>query len=167
VIFQATGIPFRSLSFDREAIVERKSTTKRGPKPKPKADTLGAEDPSCAHAWDRLDEAEQRLLRAGGKPMEAALDGFYDAWLERLAVMAEGDPDGGTSTHLENAMALLTKTATTPRAEQAAAAFLEVAILEVEAAVLRSLRDGGSVQAVDDRPSSGWELDAAGRCGNA
>jgi len=88
VIFQATGIPFRSLSFDREAIVERKSTTKRGPKPKPKADTLGAEDPSCAHAWDRLDEAEQRLLRAGGKPMEAALDGFYDAWLERLAVMA-------------------------------------------------------------------------------
>jgi hypothetical protein len=83
-----------------------------------------------------------------------------------MAVMAEGEPDGGTSTHLENAMALLTKTAATPRAEQAAAAFLEVAILEVEAAVLRSLRSGVPGAAMDT-PSTRWEVDARGRTGNA
>ena len=146
--------------------MERKSASKRGPKSKPKSDALGAEDPACARAWDRLDQAEKRLLQVGGKGMEASLDGFYDAWLERLAVMAEGGPDGGTSTHLENAMVLLTKAAATPRAEQAAAAFLEVAILEVEAAVLRSLRSGVP-NAVMDSPSTRWEVNARGRTGNA
>jgi hypothetical protein len=168
MIFPATGIPFPGLSFDREAdtALERKSASKRGPKQKPKADALGAEDPACARAWDRLDQAEKRLLDAGGKKMETALDGFYDAWLERLAVMAEGGPDGGTSTHLENAMALLTRVAATPQAEQATAAFLEVAILEVEAAVLRSLRTGVPNAAMDS-PSTRWEVDARGRTGNA
>lgn len=146
--------------------MERKSASKRGPKQKPKADAPGAEDPACARAWDRLDQAEKQLLSSGGKGMAAALDGFYDAWLERMAVMAEGGPDGGTSTHLENAMALLTRTAATPRAEQAAAAFLEVAILEVEAAVLRSLRSGVPGAAMDT-PSTRWEVDARGRTGNA
>jgi hypothetical protein len=144
--------------------VERKSDSKRAPKPK--SDTLGAEDPACARAWERLDEAEKRVLRAGGKQVEAALDGFYDAWLERLAVMAEGGPDGGTFTHLEHAMALLTKAAKTPKAEQEVATFLEVAILEVEAAVLRSFRSGVP-DATMDSPSTRWEVNASRRCGNA
>ena len=59
-------------------------------------------------------------------------------------------------------MALLTKTAATPQAEKAAAAFLEVAIWRVEAAVLRSLRSGVP-GAVMDTPSTRWEVDARGR----
>jgi hypothetical protein len=151
--------------------VERKSATRRTPKPKskgnPAADAMAAEDPACARAWERLDEAEKQLLRSGGKAMEVALDGFYDAWLERLAVMAEGVADGGTSTHLQNAMALLTKAAATPRAERAAATFLEIAILEVEAAVLRSFKVAVPVNPIDDRPSAPWETNPDGRCGNA
>lgn len=97
------------------------------------------EDPACARAWDRLEVAEDRLLRTGGADMEQAVDGFYDAWLGRMAAILEGSAEGErTLPELASSIAELEQLALTPEAHEAMASFLEIAILEVEAAVIRT-----------------------------
>lgn len=112
---------------------------------KPARANPGMEDPACARAWDRLEVAETRLLRAGGAGMEQAVDGFYDAWMGRMAAILDGGAAGtegaegdATLPALESSIVELEQLAVTPEAHEAMSAFLEVAILEVEAAVIRS-----------------------------
>jgi hypothetical protein len=100
---------------------------------------VGGEDTACTRAWDRLEHAEARLQRAGGPSMVAAIDAFYDAWTERLASLVAGDHPDETLRAVEATLRLMEAAATTPEARRAMAAFVSIAVLEVETAVLRSV----------------------------
>src|SRR5688500_1348530 len=116
-----------------------------------------AEDPACTRAWDRLEEAAARLQRVGGAQIEPALEAFYDAWTERLATVVSGAEDAATMRRLQAAMRLLEAAAAKPDAYAAMEAFVEIALLEVEPAV---------VQSVGDPAAAALEAAADQRCGN-
>jgi len=92
----------------------------------------------CMRAWERLDQADARLRTAGGQEMEAALDAFHEAWAERLAALATGDTGVETMKRVRASVRRMEQAAATPQALLAMAAFMSIAVLEVETAVVRS-----------------------------
>jgi hypothetical protein len=86
--------------------------------------------------------------------MKAAIDAFYDAWTERLAAIFAGADTGGTMRQVTASLRHMEQVAVTPSAREAMALFVSIAVLEVEAAVVRA--------AAGDRPGrdSGFDLEA-------
>ena len=114
-----------------------------------------AEDPACARAWDRLEEAAARLQRVGGKKVESALESFDDAWTARLATVVGGGEDEAGMRRLEVTLRQLEKAATTPEAREAMETFVEIALLEVEPAVVKSVGDPAAI-ALDEAHEPRW-----------
>ena len=116
-------------------------------------------DLDCAVAWDRLESAAARLEQLGGPTIGAAIDAFYDAWTDRLAVTMAGEADGESLRRLEAELARLESAAETPEARQAVQAFVQVAMVEVEAAMARLV--------VADAAVAIWDADSGMHRGHA
>ena len=112
---------------------------------------------TCTRAWARLEQADAHLRTAGGQEMEAPLEAFHDAWGDRLTALATGDTSGDTMKRVGATLRLMEQAAATPQAIVAMAAFVSIAVLEVEVAVVRSA--GNDTMTI--RFAAGTELDHA------